>query len=233
MAPCAWRPDKKRTTAGLGLATSVLLSPQNPYHSTAMGLGRLFGRSTSSSSTSRPQGSGNRPPLSPGSSKADYADGPDPYYSPTSKWPSKSYHVDGDDAPPPYRPGKGPDLNDYGTDFKAPPKIRPDAAYPPAPTQVHGPVQSYGEDPLLPLKNYDMVIILDDSGSMMIADNRSGVSRWEQVCDSALPPTCSHATFTAGANQPFHRILGMGRTQNACASRSQIRPRRDRDSLLE
>jgi len=53
-------------------------------------------------------------------------------------------------------------------------------------------INSQGEDPLLQLKYYDIVIILDDSWSMRNTDKGSTISRWDQVSDGSPPPphTC-------------------------------------------
>lgn len=190
MAPS--RSDKSQLAAGLGLVTSALLSHQNPQHTTAMAFGNLFGRSSNPSSPTSPRPNGSsRPPLGPGSSKLDYAYGLNPS---DPQWPSQSYNHGGDDAPPAYRPQGGSEFDDWATGSKKPEKnpashnTRTSAARIPAPDRIHIPTGSKEEDPLLALKNYDIVIILDDSFSMTIADNVYKRSRWDQVSSDSVPP---------------------------------------------
>jgi len=174
----------KRTATGLGFVTNILLSPQNPENTQPMGFGKFMGLSTSSSS-SQPRGI-YRPPLGPGSSKADYAHGLDSPGPSTSSWSAPSYDRD-DDAPPPYFPQGGSGVDDVGaTDLKepAPHKIRADAVYHPAPDWIHKPIE-FNEDALLPLENYDVTIILDDSVSMLEKDSYHK-SRWEQASNGSL-----------------------------------------------
>jgi len=178
------RPDKSRTAAGLRLATSVLLSPQNPQHHTpAMGFGKFFGLSSSSSSgpsSSRSQGN-YRPPLGPGSSKTEYAYDLNQSGPSTSQGYSQGYYRNDQDAPPPYHPQVDPDPNDWASDSKTsvPRKSHRD--------WIRNLTGSGGEDPLQALFYYDVFIILDDSSSMLAVDNRGGRDRWTQVSDGSLP----------------------------------------------
>lgn len=197
MAPS--RPNKSSTVTGLGLVTSILLSPQNPQQTTTMGIGRFFGLSSSSgsSSSSQPQ-AGYRPPLGPGSSKADYAQDLKSSGSPVSQWPAQGYHH-GEDAPPAYFPQDRPERNDWTTDFKAPlpPKVHTDVALYPAPSEIHSPGGSGGEDPLLALRNHDIVLVMDDSYSMTLVDNPGGRSRWDQVSNGSTPPPPHMGTLSS------------------------------------
>ena len=233
MAPSRRRSDKNRTAAGLGLVTSVLLSPQNPQHTTQMGIGKLFGLSSSagSSYSSQPQES-YRPPLnngsyhptssqsyrppssqshrppssqsyhpppSPGSSKLDFPSPSNPqnYHPPSNPGSSRldfpspsnpqSYHHGGDDAPPAYYPRY--DHDDWAPDSKILPAPEPyvgDFRFP-IPAQINPPLDSNKEDPLLALKNFDIVIVLDDSRSMLQSDHIGGRTRWAQVSDGSAP----------------------------------------------
>ena len=179
----------------MGLATSVLLSPYNPKQTTGMGIGKFFtlpSNSSSSIDSSRPQAN-YRPPPSPGSSKVDHPyglDSPDPS---ATKWSTQNYPPCDYDAPPAYSPKKGSDHNDWAADSKMPVPQKPyeDTAYFPTPSQIPAPTDSRGEDPLQQLKYYDIVIVLDDSGSMTETDQGSTICRWDQVSDGSLPPhTC-------------------------------------------
>ena len=59
----------------------------------------------------------------------------------------------------------------------------------PIPAQINSPLDSSKEDPLLALKNFDIVIVLDDSRSMLQSDHIGGRTRWAQVSDgSTLSP---------------------------------------------
>lgn len=168
--------DKKRITTGLGLVTSVLTSPQNSPRTPTMGIGKFFGLSSSSNSNSnppRPQGL----PLSPGDSKSDH------YYETSSskssfKKSSLQSYIPDVPPPPPY------ERDDRARDSKSPasPGTYPYAVY--RPEQIRTSKNSNGEDPLLELKHFDLALILDDSLSMVIADNPGGRSRWDQVSDS-------------------------------------------------
>ena len=181
--------DKRRTAAGLGLVTSVLLSPHNPEQTTGMGLGSLFTRtsgSSSSNSPSRPQGGYSLPP-SPGGSKGDYPHGPSSPDSSDPKWPAQSHNPHYDDAPPAYSPKQNSNLSDWATDFKKPAPSKKSASSKFYTTPVYFPPLVGGEDPLLPLKYYDIVMILDDSYSMTKTDNPDKISRWDQVSDGSLP----------------------------------------------
>ena len=190
----------------MGLATSVLLSPHGPKHTAVMGIGKFFNfpsSSTSSNSSSRPQG-GYRPPPSPGSSKVDCAYGIDSSDPSVPKWSAQNYRPCDNDAPPAYSPKKGSEFNDWATDSKkpVPHKPHPHAVYFPTPSQIHASTDSSGEDPLQALKYYDIVIILDDSHSMTKADNLQNISRWNQVSNRSLPHR-THATVVVGGNQHF------------------------------
>ena len=181
MAPSG---SNKRTATGVGLATSVLLSPHTPNHTTVMGFGKFFtlpSSSSSSNSSSRPQGS-YRPPSSPGSSKVDYASGLGSSNASVPNWSTQSYDPCDGDAPPAYSPKKS-DFDGWVADLKIPEphELRADTFYNPA---DYG-----GEDPLLPLKYYDIVIILDDSHSMTARDNPQGISRWDQVSNGSVHTT--------------------------------------------
>ena len=226
--------DKKRTAAGVGLATSILLSPQNPKHTALMGFGKFFtlpSTSSSSNNSSRPQAS-YRPPPGPGISKADYAYGLD---SSDPKWSAQNYPPCDDDAPPAYSPKKGSDHNDWATDSKMPAPQKPyeSAAYSPSPSRIQAPTKFQGEDPLQQLKYYDIVIILDDSWSMTEIDRGSTISRWEQVCDGTLPPVAYGLPSWSEVTNTFVRILGMGCSRNASGRGSSIRHERDRYPLPE
>ena len=187
MAPS--RPDKSRTTAGVGMVTSFLLSSQTPLHTPAMGLGKFLGISTSSSSSSsssRPRG-GDRPPLGPGSSKVDYAYGLNPPGPPTSLGLAHSYYHGDDDAPPAYSPQNSPNFHDHAMDIKMP---VPEANHSggvhfPTPA-IDDPIDSMGESPLQALSNYHIVIILDDSHSMVVLDPGCKKTRWNQVSNYPL-----------------------------------------------
>lgn len=174
------------------MVTSFLLSSHNPLHTSAMGLNRFFGSFTSSSSSSkssRPRG-GNPPPLGPGSSKFDYAYGSSPPPSPsTSLGLAHSYYHGGDDAPPAYSSQNVPDFHNYVTDTKVPrpEKTNTNAVHFPVPAPVDpNPIDSTGESPLRALSNRDIVVLLDDSGSMMIVDPVTKRTRWDQVSNYPL-----------------------------------------------
>lgn len=207
MAPS--RQDKSRTTAGVGMVTSFLLSSHNPLYTPAMGLGRFFGSSTSSSSSSRsPQPRGrNPPPMGPGSSKLDYARGLDSPTSPsTSLGLAHSYYHD-DDAPPAYSPQKSSDFHDYATDTKmsTPGKTNTNAAHFSVPAPVDpGPIDSRGESPLKALSNRDIVVLLDDSGSMLIVDPVANRTRWDQVSSYPLTPARALAVIMVRSNKYFY-----------------------------
>ncbi|KAF9651716.1 hypothetical protein BDM02DRAFT_526911 [Thelephora ganbajun] len=148
-----------------------------------MGLGKFFksfSSSSSGSSSSRPQGN-NRPPLGPGSSKADYAYGLNSSDPSTSSGLAQSH-----DAPPPYDPQDSSDFNNWAMDSKLSTahKVHADAVYRATPDRIHNLTDSRGEHPLKVLENYDIIIVLDDSFSMMIADNPSGRTRWDQAWDA-------------------------------------------------
>ena len=180
---------KRRTAAGVGLATSILLSPHNPEHTAIMGFDKFFTRPSSSSSSnnsSRPQG-GHRPPASPEKSKADYAYGLHSSNPPCD-----------DDAPPAYSPKKDADYNDWATDSKIsePEKPYDYAAYISTLGPIGATTNSQGEDPLRQLKYYDIVIILDDSWSMTETDKGATKRRWDQVSNNSLPPL--HARYRRG-----------------------------------
>lgn len=190
MAPS--RSDKSRTTAGVGAVTSFLLSSQNPLHTPPMGLGHFLGfpsSSSSNSSSSRPRG-GDRPPLGPGSSKFDYAYGLNPPGPSTSPGLAQSFFQDHNDAPPAYSPQNGPGFNDYATDIKMP---MPETTHTgmshfPTPVANNALVDSMGEASLQMLVGYDIVIILDDSYSMLSRDKSSEKTRWDQVSNRLLTP---------------------------------------------
>ena len=185
------RSDKSRTANGLGLITSVLLSPQNPQQTPTMGLGKFLGLSSgsgSSSQKSRGVPTDDHPPLGPGSSKVDYAYGLNTHSPPTSSGLAQSYYDGGDDVPsgppPAYYPQDNSGFHDYATDLKMP---DPRRFHLHTPDRIHKPTNSVGEYPLRALFAYDIVIIVDDSNSMMIADNLSRRTRWTQVSDSLYP----------------------------------------------
>jgi len=196
--------DKRRTVAGVGLATSVLLSPHNPKQTAIMGLGKFFtlpSSSSSSSNSSRPQAS-YRPPPSPGSSKIDDPYGPDLSDPSVPKWSAQNYPPCNQDAPPAYSPKNSSDHNDWATDFKMPVPQKPydGPAHLPIPSPIQAPTNSQGEDPLRQLKYYDIVIILDDSWSMTKTDKHATKSRWNQVSDGSLPLPHT-AIVMAGSNR--------------------------------
>jgi len=190
MAPS--RSDKSRTTAGVGAVTSFLLSSQNPLHTPPMGLGNFLGLPSSfssSSSSSRPRG-GNPPPLGPGSSKFDYAYGLNPPGPSTSPGLAQSFFQGYNDAPPAYSPQNSPGFNDYATDVKMPMQetTHTGMAHLPTPVVDNTLVDSKGEASLQMLIGYDIVIILDDSYSMLDRDTPGGKTRWDQVSNRLLTP---------------------------------------------
>lgn len=184
------RPDKSRTAARLGLVTSSPLAPQNLKHTIAMGFGKFLGLSSSSGSTSRsPQSRGiDGPQLGPGSSKADYAYGLNQSGPSTSSGLAAGYYNYQDDAPPAYYPQDGSDLHDWSTDHKmsTPEKTQTSMVNFSAPDDTWRPQNSAGEFPLRALSKYDIVLVLDDSYSMMIADNTIKKTRWDQVSNCPL-----------------------------------------------
>jgi len=200
--------DKNRTAAGLGIITSVLLSPQNPLHTPPMKLTNFFGSSSASSSSSSSSRSRavDRPPLGPGSSKADYSYGLNPPGPSNAPGLSQSYFGGYDDAPPPYDPKGSPGPHDWATDHKMPEpeKSQTATAHFPTPDLIHRRMDSNGEDPLLALLPYDIVVVLDDSYSMTMADKMAnktyGEIRWNQVSNDPPPPlsTHTHASSLSG-----------------------------------
>ncbi|KAF9782223.1 hypothetical protein BJ322DRAFT_204390 [Thelephora terrestris] len=109
-------------------------------------------------------------PLGPGSSKADYAYGLDLYASPTSSAPAQSYYDGNHGPPPPYHPESGSGSKEWPVDAKTP--------------VPYNPTDSMGESPLKALEKHDIVIVLDDSHSMLVADHKSGRTRWDQAWDA-------------------------------------------------
>ena len=142
------------------------------------------------------------------------------------------YHGYDDDAPPAYTPEKTSDFHDYATDSKisGPEKLHTGAVHFPIPT-VHNPVDSTGETPLQALFKYDIVIVLDDSRSMMTLDRGCTKRRWDQV--SNRPLTLARALPWSRVTDIFTRILGMERSIRAGARGTQIQQRWDRDPLPE
>lgn len=132
--------------------------------------GRGSSSKSSSGSTLTPRSGGSRSPSKPGSSKADYTYALDP---------SWSY----DDLPPSYA--------NSSSDSKARPVESATPTSSNAHTRVvHDPTDSVGESPLRVLLKYDIVIIFDDSASMLIADGKSRRSRWEQAWDAVEILVC-------------------------------------------
>lgn len=177
--------DKSRTTAGVGAVTSFLLSSQNPPHTPPMGLRNFLGLPSSSSSRSsspRPRG-GDPPPLGPQSSKFDYAYGLNPSGPSTSPGLAQSFFEGYEDTPPAYSQQNRPSFNDYATDNKMPMPgtTHTGMAHFPTPAINHTPVDPRGEASLRMLVGYDIVIILDDSYSMLNVDQGCTKSRWDQV----------------------------------------------------
>jgi hypothetical protein len=174
------------------VVTSFLLSSQNPLHTPEMGLGKFIGLSTSSSSkSSSSRTRGAQPPLlGPGSSKVDYAYGLNPPPGPsTSQGLAHSFYHGHDDEPPAYSPQKTPDFHDYAPDIKMPVPGATHTGMVDFPTpHSHGPVDSTGESPLLMLAKFDIVVILDDSYSMVTKDIGARSTRWEQVSNYPLIP---------------------------------------------
>lgn len=168
MAPS--RSDKRRMASGLGVATSVLLSPQSPQHSPSMAFSKFFGLPSTSGSTSS-------------SSRARG--------SPTSPWSSQSHHRGDHDAPPPYDPqDEHSDYNEWAAKSKMP--VAQQTAHSrevhfPTPDLTYNTTDARGEDPLQVLRHYDIVIIFDDSYSMLVADNKGRRTRWNQVGEFSLP----------------------------------------------
>lgn len=116
--------------------------------------------------------------LGPGSSKVDYARGLNPSSSSTSPGHAQTYYDDTYGAPPPYYSQNNPDSKESDTDVKM---SRPPATHTGA---IYNPTDSRGESPLKVLENYDIVIILDDSYSMLVADGKGRRTRWDQAWDA-------------------------------------------------
>lgn len=129
----------------------------------------------SSSLTSERRPGCTRSPLGPGSSKADYAHGLNPYGTSTSRGLAQSYYDDDHDLPPSYSPPRScARLDD-----------RPAGVTTSTPYNSRYSSDSAGESPLKALENYDIVIVFDDSYSMLNKDR--GRTRWDQVRDCIVP----------------------------------------------
>lgn len=116
---------------------------------------------TSSGITPGPRSASTRSQSKSRSSKAGYTNDRDP---------SGSY----DDLPPPYLKS----VSAHPVESKIPTSSNARTSV------VHNPIDSTGESPLRVLLNYDIVIIFDDSASMLIADGKSGRTRWDQAWDA-------------------------------------------------
>jgi hypothetical protein len=167
------------------------LTPESTTHTT-MGFGdfklRLSSRfGSSSSATQSPMSPCS--PLGPGSSKADYAYGSDLSASPISSAPAQSYYDGNHGPPPPYHPESGSGSKEWPVDAKTP--------------VPYNPTDSMGESPLKALEKHDIVIVFDDSHSMLVADHKSGRTRWDQVRTIHTP--LSTRCFTTNYSTCFRR----------------------------
>ncbi|KAF9782211.1 hypothetical protein BJ322DRAFT_203505 [Thelephora terrestris] len=128
--------------------------------------------SSSSCSQQRPVLVNTRSQFGPGSSKADYARGLNPSSPSISRGLAQSYYDD--DQPPSYSPGSVASCNHnqrlVGTNRSTP-------------HNSYTPKDSMGESPLKVLENYDIVIVFDDSRSMLCTD-RGRRTRWDQAWDA-------------------------------------------------
>ena len=142
----------------------------------------------SSGSTPAPRSASTRSPSKSGSSKAGYSYDLDP---------SEGYYDDHPDLPPPYYSKSGSDFKKHPVNFKTP--ISPNAHT----SVAHDPRDPTGESPLKVLVKYDIAVVFDDSASMLIADGKSGRTRWEQVSGGSVTDPSPHKLTS---------VLGVGCT---------------------
>lgn len=146
-----------------------------------MGIGQikswLSSKSNSSSGSGRYPAS-TRPPLGPGSSKADYAYGLNQSSSSTSPELAQGYYDGSFDLPPSYYSERDSDTKKWPAVTNMPTSRTGKAG------AVYNPIDSMGETPLKALVNRDITVIFDDSWSMLTADGKGRRTRWDQAWDA-------------------------------------------------
>lgn len=135
----------------------------------------LSSKSSSTSPTTAQHPVGTRSPFGPGSSKVDYAYNTNKPSSPTAPGHAQSYYDGSYDLPPPYCPESASGFNEPPAAIAIP---TPSLGYA---GKIHNQTELVGESPLKILENHDIAIVLDDSYSMLIADSKSGRTRWDQA----------------------------------------------------
>lgn len=179
----------------------------------------LSSKSSSTSPTTAQHPVGTRSPFGPGSSRVDYAYSVNQPSSPTAPGLAHSYYDGSYDLPPPYYPESASGFNEWPAAVTMPTPYIGNGG------KTHNPTELAGESPLKLLENHDIAIVLDDSYSMLIADSRSGRTRWDQVGDVSMP-----IRHTSLMSVP---VTGVERACNSRTRGVEIRQRRNRDPFPE